>query len=243
MQITALVCKKITQRFIEYGVVRTIIDNLSISFQKGERSAVTGISGAGKSTLLYLLAGLDQPVTGSVFISCADEKILSSADRYRQQKIGIVLQSAYLIHQLTVKENIVSRGLIAGMSIYDATQNTTELLKAVGLAGNADEYPSTLSGGQQQRVALARALITQPDFLLADEPTSALDQKTAAQVMELIFYHQKMYGMGLIIATHDQQIIESMDTIFELKNGTVHQRLLQKGSVGYGQTIDAQENS
>ena len=125
----------------------------------------------------------------------------------------------YLIEELSVLENIMIKGLISGQSYKQAAKRGYELLDAVGLGQKADSSTVTLSGGEQQRVALARALFTQPDFILADEPTAHLDVMTKQTIVNLLLTCKRQWGMGLIVATHDQSVAEQMDTMVKLEKG------------------------
>jgi putative ABC transport system ATP-binding protein len=181
----------------------TIVDGVSFDIAAGESVAVTGPSGAGKSTLLALLAGLDLPTAGKVWLDGVD---LTSLDedgraRLRAQRVGFVFQSFHLIPALTALENVMLPLELAGRR--DARAAATQTLGRVGLKERTGHYPRQLSGGEQQRVAIARAFVTRPAVLFADEPTGNLDTVTGARVGELLFELNANAHTTLVLVTHD----------------------------------------
>jgi lipoprotein-releasing system ATP-binding protein len=198
-----------------------VLKGVTATFTQGKSYAITGISGSGKSTLIHLLAGLDLPDSGKILFNNQDINTLSEARKslFLNKSIGLVFQSPYLIKELTVLENVMTKGLIAGLSHRECAQEATLLLKQVELSSHIHAYPGQLSGGQQQRVALARALMNKPVFLLADEPTGNLDINTGKTIITLINNAQAAWGMGIIISSHDAYVVQEMETILELKNG------------------------
>ena len=181
----------------------TIVDGVSFDISAGESVAVTGPSGAGKSTLLALLAGLDLPTAGKVWLDGVD---LTSLDedgraRLRAQRVGFVFQSFHLIPALTALENVMLPLELAGRP--DARAAATQTLGRVGLRERTGHYPRQLSGGEQQRVAIARAFVTRPAVLFADEPTGNLDTITGARVGELLFELNANAHTTLVLVTHD----------------------------------------
>jgi len=200
-----------------------ILQGITAIFKQGSSYAIIGSSGSGKSTLMHLLAGLDKPTVGSVFFNDTDITQLNPAkkDIFLQQSIGLVFQLPYLIKELSVLENIMVRGLIMRLDTEECNARALELLDAVGIADKALSNPLSLSGGQQQRVALARALFSKPAFLIADEPTGSLDAYTAQGIVQLVLKCQKEWGMGVIVSTHDAFVAQSMETVYQLNNGTL----------------------
>jgi putative ABC transport system ATP-binding protein len=181
----------------------TIVDGVSFDIAAGESVAVTGPSGAGKSTLLALLAGLDLPTAGKVWLDGVD---LTSLDedgraRLRAQRVGFVFQSFHLIPALTALENVMLPLELAGRR--DARAAATQTLGRVGLKERTGHYPRQLSGGEQQRVAIARAFVTRPAVLFADEPTGNLDTITGTRVGELLFELNANAHTTLVLVTHD----------------------------------------
>jgi putative ABC transport system ATP-binding protein len=184
----------------------TIVDGVSFDIAAGESVAVTGPSGAGKSTLLALLAGLDLPSSGKVWLDGVDLTALDEDGRarLRAQRVGFVFQSFHLIPALTALENVMLPLELAGRP--DARAAAMQTLGRVGLAGRTGHYPRQLSGGEQQRVAIARAFVTRPAVLFADEPTGNLDTVTGARVGELLFELNANAHTTLVLVTHDAQL-------------------------------------
>jgi Predicted ABC-type transport system involved in lysophospholipase L1 biosynthesis, ATPase component len=181
----------------------TILDGIQLQVKPGESVAIVGASGSGKSTLLGMLAGLDLPSEGEIFI--AGQSLLQMDEeqraRLRSERIGFVFQSFLLIPELTALENVMLPAELRGIS--QAKQLATTLLNEVGLGERLHHKPARLSGGEQQRVALARAFICQPALLLADEPTGNLDQHTGEKIADLLFRMNQESGSSLVIVTHD----------------------------------------
>lgn len=199
----------------------TILDNVSISIPDGQFIAVTGASGSGKSTLLGLVAGLDAPTSGNVFID-DDEITTLKEDRLaeiRSRKIGFVFQSFHLIPSLTAFENILIPMEIAGLK--NARDRAEVLLQAVDLTNRGHHYPPELSGGEQQRVAIARAFANSPKILLADEPTGNLDSKNGEHIFELMAQLHRQNSVTLVLVTHDATLAEQAQRQIILKDGKV----------------------
>ena len=201
------------------------LDHVNLSVEEGEFIAVVGPSGCGKTTLLNMLGGLDNPTEGSVLIHGKDITKMKSEELtvYRRKHIGFVFQNYSLIKHLRVWENIELPLLYAKKS-FTAKQRheiITGLLKSVGLESKENDYPINLSGGEQQRVAIARALAVSPEAILCDEPTGALDKKTGTQIMELLHSVVKENGIMLLLVTHDPDIADTCDTIFEMDGGRI----------------------
>ncbi len=181
----------------------TILDGIQLQVKPGESVAIVGASGSGKSTLLGMLAGLDLPSEGEIYIAGQPLHLMDEEQRarLRSERIGFVFQSFLLIPELTALENVMLPAELRGIS--QAKQLATTLLNDVGLGERLQHKPSRLSGGEQQRVALARAFICQPALLLADEPTGNLDQHTGQKVADLLFRMNQESGSSLVIVTHD----------------------------------------
>jgi putative ABC transport system ATP-binding protein len=199
----------------------TILHPLTARIPRGQFVAVVGPSGSGKSTLLGLIAGLDSPTSGSVFIDGVDITLLGedALARLRGEKIGIVFQFFHLIPSLTAHENVAVPMEIAG--IADAADRAGALLEEVGLTGRAHHYPSQLSGGEQQRVALARALANNPPIVLADEPTGNLDSTNGRLIMKLLRDVHQARGTTLVLVTHDAELAGQADARIVLRDGRV----------------------
>ncbi len=199
----------------------TILDNVSLTIPDGEFVAVTGASGSGKSTLLGLIAGLDAPSSGEIFID--DENVTRMSEdalaSLRSEKIGFIFQSFHLIPSLTAFENILIPMEIRGLR--DARAKAEKLLEAVELTNRGHHYPTELSGGEQQRVAIARAFANQPKILLADEPTGNLDSRNGAHIFDLMTELHKQNNVSLILVTHDQNLADRAQRQVILKDGKV----------------------
>ena len=200
----------------------TILEDINISIHSGESVAIVGVSGSGKSTLLGLLAGLDIPTSGRVLLDGKDLNCLDEDGRARLRihRVGFVFQSFQLLPSLTALENVMLPLELAGMD--QVLTNAKERLVEVGLADRLHHYPNQLSGGEQQRVAIARAFVGQPSILFADEPTGNLDNKTAMQVIDLLFTLNKEHDTTLVLVTHDVTIAEHCDRSLTLVGGKLN---------------------
>lgn len=181
--------------------------------------AIVGASGSGKSTLLSIMAGLDTPTRGTVYLDGQDLFALDEDARaaLRAQKVGFVFQSFQLLGHLTALENVMLPLELAGRK--DARKAATEMLGRVGLGQRLGHYPKVLSGGEQQRVALARAFVVHPAVLLADEPTGSLDYATGETVMELMFALNREQGTTLVLVTHDTGIAQRCERRITIEAG------------------------
>jgi putative ABC transport system ATP-binding protein len=203
------------------GKMLTILDDVQLEVRRGESLAVLGPSGSGKSTLLALMAGLDRPSSGEVWLDGERIDALSEDQlaRMRRTKVGFVFQSFQLLGNLTARENVLLPMELIGEQ--DARSRADELLREVGLSERGHHYPSQLSGGEQQRVALARAFGTRPALLLADEPTGNLDGATGQVVLDLLTGMRANQGATLIVVTHDPAVAELADRSIHLRDGRV----------------------
>ena len=197
----------------------TILDDVSLAVTAGETVAVVGASGAGKSTLLSLLAGLDEPSAGEVWLAGIELSALDEDGRAeaRARHVGFVFQSFHLVPSLTALENVMLPLELAGRR--DARAAARAVLGEVGLAPRLGHYPRQLSGGEQQRVAIARAFVTRPAVLFADEPTGNLDTATGARVIDLLFDLNGANGTTLVLVTHDREIATRCGRAIELDAG------------------------
>lgn len=197
----------------------TILHDISLTINRGESVAIVGASGSGKSTLLSVLAGLDLPSKGTVFLGGHALHNLSEDQRagVRASSVGFVFQSFLLLPGLTALENITLPAELAG--IKDARARGLQLLQQVGLAERADFYPAQLSGGEQQRVAIARAFITQPAVLFADEPSANLDAQTGRKIEDLLFKLNAEQGTTLVLVTHNSELAVRCDRQYQMHAG------------------------
>ncbi len=206
---------------VAYDNKRIVLHEISLNFNKSELVILTGKSGSGKSTLLKCLNGLLAPLKGSYIFDGDSVYELSESERKRKctQRIGFMWQNYRLLPELTVENNILLPGIIAG--IRAEREYLYELLDLLNIREYLHQYPDKLSGGEQQRVSLARALILKPEFVLADEPTGALDSKTSQQLMDLIVKTKRQLNTLFIIATHDLELGTIATRHIELSDGRV----------------------
>ena len=199
------------------------LNDVSISFEKGEFTAIVGPSGSGKTTFLNSIGGLDSPTSGKVLIDKKEITGLSSNQLidFRLKNIGFVFQSYNLIPVLTAKENVEFIMLMQGLSKTYRSKRSIELLNSVGLEDQLNRRPNQLSGGQQQRVAVARALASKPKFVLADEPTANLDSSSTANLLDIMSKLNKTEKMTFIFSTHDQRVIDRASIIITLEDGKI----------------------
>ena len=198
-----------------------ILTDIGLEVHAQEAVAIVGVSGSGKSTLLGLLAGLDLPSAGEVFLS---RHRLNDLDedgraRVRGELVGFVFQSFQLLPGLTALENVMLPLELRGDQ--NPRGQATELLSHVGLAERLQHYPKQLSGGEQQRVAIARAFATEPAILFADEPTGNLDNVTGERVIDLLFSLNRDKGTTLMLVTHDEQVARRCERLIRLESGRV----------------------
>jgi putative ABC transport system ATP-binding protein len=209
------------RRFGEGEAAVDALDGVSLELPRGAFTAVMGPSGSGKSTLMHVLAGLDQPTSGSVVVAGTelanlDDKKLT---QLRRDKIGFIFQSFNLLPVLTAEENIVLPLKIAGRPVDKAW--LAQLIETVGLGDRLSHHPSELSGGQQQRVAVARALISKPAVVFADEPTGNLDSQSSAEVLGLLRRSVDDLGQTVVMVTHDAHAASVADRILVLADGQI----------------------
>lgn len=198
-----------------------ILHELSFQIEQGESVAIVGASGSGKSTLLSLLAGLDLPSTGQIYLMGQNLNLLDEDGRarLRGQSVGFVFQSFQLLPHLTALENVMLPLEMAGVDHAEAKQAAVEWLDKVGLSLRASHFPKTLSGGEQQRVALARAFINKPAILFADEPTGSLDEASGNRVIELLFELNRENSSTLVLVTHDPALAARSGRQLSLQGG------------------------
>ena len=197
--------QNVFKSYHQAGRAISVLKNLSFALEKGQTLAVTGPSGSGKTTLLSLLAGLDTPDKGRIFIESQEVSQMTESARmaFRREYIGIVFQQFHLMPHLTALENVSLALEIAGRSFKKSEEEALDLLKNMGLSQRLNHLPSDLSGGEQQRTAIARAIALKPALLLADEPSGSLDKKSAEEIMNLLFSLVKQKGMTMVLATHN----------------------------------------
>lgn len=199
----------------------TAVNNVKLEVNETTFIAVVGRSGSGKSTLLSLIGLNDHPTSGKIFIDNADTSLLSNRERrkIRLFRMGFVFQTFNLLPTLNALENVELPMALAGKPSKEQSVKAVKLLEAVGLGNRFDHRPRELSMGEMQRVAIARAFANDPEILIADEPTGELDSKTAKEIIGLLFDINKKHKATVIVATHDEKIVEVADSIYVIQDG------------------------
>jgi len=198
---------------------RDVLSRISCEFEGGLLTSVVGTSGSGKTTLLSILAGLDKPSTGRVYID-GDDYASLDLDRCRREKISMIFQSYHLFPLLKVLENVSYTMEQNGVRKKDATARAGKYLSLVGITKEKHKrYPANLSGGEQQRVAIARALASGARIILADEPTGNLDTANSDLVIQLLKTLAHDNGYCVIIVTHNMEIAEASDKVYRMSDG------------------------
>ena len=201
----------------------TVLNEASLTINRGELVALVAPSGAGKSTLLHLTGLLEKPDAGTISVGGVECAHLNDAERTRMRRldIGFVYQFHHLLPELTAWENIQLPQLIAGESKADAGKRTDELIQHLGIAERGHHRPSELSGGEQQRVAIARAVVNRPKLLLADEPTGNLDPATSDIVFQALTELVRVTGLAALIATHNHDLAAQMDRTVTISDNKI----------------------
>lgn len=199
----------------------TALDHVSLTIEKGDFIAITGSSGSGKSTLLHIIAGVDVPTSGKVYLNGQDVYAQSNEKLaiFRRRQVGLIYQFHNLIPTLNVVENITLPILMDRRKVNEERLN--ELLDLLGLKDRKTHLPNQLSGGQQQRVSIGRALMNAPQVCLADEPTGSLDSRNGHEIISLLKLSHQKYKQTLIIVTHDENIALQADRIICIADGRV----------------------
>jgi len=205
------------------GLQTPVLRDVSLRLQRGEFATLMGPSGSGKSTLLHLLAGLDRPSSGDVFVDGVDLSLggEEARARIRRERIGFIFQFFHLLPDLTVEENVTLPLRIAGERPRKHQARTDSLLRLLGVEAHRRKLPSQLSGGEMQRVSIARALATQPPLLLADEPTGNLSSKAGEEVIALLREVCGKLGTAILLVTHNPRDAAAGDRILFLRDGAL----------------------
>lgn len=213
----------LTKTFVLGSEKVTALNKVNISVNQGQICAVLGTSGSGKSTLLNMLAGLERPTSGAVFIG--RHRIDKMSEReltlFRQKFTGFVFQSYNLIPSLTALENVAMPLMFKGIDRQEREARALEMLKLVGLENRKDHRPAEMSGGQQQRAGIARAFVSSPQVIFADEPTGNLDSETTKNVMELVCSLVHENNSTMILVTHDNSVAAYADKIIRITDGKI----------------------
>ena len=209
----------------ETTIRRTVLDELSLEINKGDRIAILGPSGSGKSTLLNVMSSLDVPNSGTVRIDGDEVSSLNSDQlaQFRNKKIGFVFQSHHLLPQLSLLENVLLPYLPEKDKAVkkEAEKRALDLLKFVGLTNQIHQRPGQMSGGECQRAAVVRALIHKPKLILADEPTGSLDKESADQLAKLFVRINEEQGVTMVVVTHSQDLAQHMNRICRIEDGKI----------------------
>tara|TARA_Y100000385_G_scaffold210603_1_gene218546 strand:- start:92 stop:769 length:678 start_codon:yes stop_codon:yes gene_type:complete len=218
-------CRSLCFSYSEGGSETSVLDNLNFEIKPGEKLAIIGQSGCGKSTLLNLIAGLDKPSEGDVFINNSNIAKLNEKERtmLRSNNLGFVYQFHHLLNDFSALYNVALPLLINNIDKRKAIKLAEDILMKVDLKNRLQHKPSQLSGGERQRVAIARAMISEPACLLADEPTGNLDADNADDILDLIIELNNKKSTSLLIVTHDLTIANKMDRKLKLSNKKLHE--------------------
>ena len=221
----SLELKEVSKSFtVPQGKIE-VLKGINLKLEEGGTTAIIGQSGSGKSTLLSLIAGLDSPTSGEVWLSgeCLSKMNEEQLTRYRALHLGIVFQQFHLMPHLTALENITLPLELTGNK--KELNRGKELLVEVGLEDRANHFPAQLSGGERQRIALARSLAINPSLLLADEPTGNLDEETGRKVSEMLFSLVRQRGATMVLVTHNRELAAACERRLTLKGGRLHDDL------------------
>ena len=197
------------------------LDDVTVSFEQGTFTAITGPSGSGKSTMLHLLSGLDAPSQGKVFYQ--DKSLYDYKDNQlsvlRRRRFGFVFQSYNLVKELTGMENILLPVMLDNRKVDE--DHINRIVDMLGIGDRLSHLPGAMSGGQQQRISIARALANKPNILFADEPTGNLDGKSGREVLSLLRQASHELGITLILVTHDMNVAEQAERIVQIEDGRI----------------------
>jgi putative ABC transport system ATP-binding protein len=213
----------LTKVYHENGNEVIALEDMNITFDQGEFTAVVGPSGSGKTTFLNMVGGIDNPTSGEIQIDNVNIGTLKSSKLidFRMRNIGFVFQAYNLIPVLTARENVEFIMFLQNRPQKERSERSAELLNAVGLGDRMDSRPAKLSGGQQQRVAVARALASRPKFILADEPTANLDSKSAETLLDIMEKLNHDENITFIFSTHDPRVVKKARRVITLVDGKV----------------------
>jgi putative ABC transport system ATP-binding protein len=223
---TMVSVKDVTKVYRRGSEELKVLDSLSLDVPEGEFVALMGPSGSGKTTLLNLIAGIDQPTSGAVFVGGKNIAVLSEGElaKWRSHSVGFIFQFYNLIPVLSAVENVELPLLLTSLSKKERRERALTALKVVGLADRSSHYPRQLSGGQEQRVAIARAVVTDPQVLVADEPTGDLDAKSAEEILQLMETLNRDFKKTIVMVTHDPRAADRAHVQRHLEKGVLQLR-------------------
>ncbi len=196
-----------------------VLKGLNLVVEKGQTNIVTGESGCGKSTLLHILGSLDSADSGSVLYN---KQNVQDINKLRNEFLGFVFQSHYLLQEFTVWENVAMPMFIKTKDMTKSKKEAMEILKVLGLLDKADAVPNKLSGGQAQRVAVGRAIVNRPQLILADEPSGSLDHKNKDNLIRIFLELNRRFEQAFVIVTHNLELTSKMDKHYILDNGVLN---------------------
>jgi len=222
---SSLIARNISMSFANSQHSMNVLDDVSLELVEGQSIGIIGSSGCGKTTLLQILAGLETPVTGSIFYDNINlsESNKAKFNKMRSSLFGFVYQFHYLLEDLTLLENCELSFQIMGSKNHAANRESIlTIFEELGILHLKDNYPFMLSGGERQRAAIARAVAHKPTFLLMDEPTGNLDSDNAGIIQELTINLSKKFNMGILVATHDMDYANKLDEVYRIENSKLH---------------------
>lgn len=221
MNDVVLRCEGLTKEYQVGPEKVRVFDELALSIQAGDMVSIVGASGSGKSTLLHLMAGLDLPTAGRVWVKDRDLAAISERERsaLRNEYLGFVFQFHHLLHEFSALDNVLMPARISRKPTAEDTAYALSLLEQVGVAHRAKHKPSELSGGERQRVAIARSLMNKPRLVLMDEPTGNLDASNSAQVQRVILGLNEVANCSFVLVTHNPDLAEPLPNRYRLQDG------------------------
>jgi putative ABC transport system ATP-binding protein len=223
MKENIIVTEGVRKTYDDSGVPVHAVRGIDFTLGRGEFTAIIGPSGSGKTTFLNLIAGLDTPTSGKVWLSGRLISDMSGRELsdFRRDNIGFIFQAYNLFPVLTVEENVEYVMLLQGVPSNERRHRVMDILEKVGLAEYADRLPLRLSGGQQQRVAVARAMVSDPSMVIADEPTANLDSRTSGELLDMMRRLNEETGMTFLFSTHDEIVMQRARKVVVLKDGRI----------------------